>query len=227
MCARAIRNGPSAITGCPVETIEEFARLVGATKRAYFRLGYGFARSRNGPVNMHAASCIPAITGAWLHEGGGAFHNNADIYHWDKSMIEGTRRARQVGPHARPVAHRRDPHRRPRGAQRRPAGHRDADPEHQSGVGLPGSGDGQARLCPRGPVRLRARAVHDRDGADGRRGAAGDHVHGARRRLSGRRPPIHHPRAEADRAARRMPLQPRGDLRAGEARRRASIRAST
>ena len=80
----------SAITGCPVETIEEFARLVGATKRAYFRLGYGFARSRNGPVNMHAASCIPAITGAWLHEGGGAFHNNADIYHWDKSMIEGS-----------------------------------------------------------------------------------------------------------------------------------------
>jgi anaerobic selenocysteine-containing dehydrogenase len=79
----------SAITGCPVETIEEFARLVGATKRAYFRLGYGFSRSRNGPVNMHAASCIPAITGAWLHEGGGAFHNNADIYHWNKSMIEG------------------------------------------------------------------------------------------------------------------------------------------
>jgi anaerobic selenocysteine-containing dehydrogenase len=80
----------SQITGCPVETIEEFARLVGATKRAFFRLGYGFSRSRNGPVNMHAASCIPAVTGAWLHEGGGAFHNNADIYHWNKSMIEGS-----------------------------------------------------------------------------------------------------------------------------------------
>jgi len=76
------------ITGCPAATIEEFARLVGATKRAFFRLGYGFSRSRNGPVNMHAASCIPAVTGAWLHEGGGAFHNNAAIYHWDKSMIE-------------------------------------------------------------------------------------------------------------------------------------------
>lgn len=77
------------ITGCPAETIEEFARLVGATKRAFFRLGYGFARSRNGPVNMHAATCIPAITGAWKYEGGGAFHNNADIYHWNKTMIEG------------------------------------------------------------------------------------------------------------------------------------------
>ncbi|MGE3146331.1 MAG: molybdopterin-dependent oxidoreductase [Pseudorhodoplanes sp.] len=79
----------AAITGCPVETIEEFARLVGATKRAFFRLGYGFSRSRNGAANMHAASCIPAVTGAWRHEGGGAFHNNAAIYHWNKGLIEG------------------------------------------------------------------------------------------------------------------------------------------
>jgi anaerobic selenocysteine-containing dehydrogenase len=80
----------AAITGCEVKTIEEFARLVGATKRAFFRLGYGFSRSRNGAHNMHAATCIPAVTGAWLHEGGGAFWNNRGIYHLDKSMIEGT-----------------------------------------------------------------------------------------------------------------------------------------
>jgi anaerobic selenocysteine-containing dehydrogenase len=79
----------AAITGCDVATIEEFARLIGATKRAYFRLGYGFARSRNGAANMHAASCIATVTGAWQYEGGGAFHNNADIYHWNKTMIEG------------------------------------------------------------------------------------------------------------------------------------------
>ncbi|MGC1465590.1 MAG: molybdopterin-dependent oxidoreductase, partial [Pseudolabrys sp.] len=79
----------SAITGAPIETIEQFAKLVGERKRAYFRLGYGFSRSRNGAVSMHAASCIPSVTGAWQYEGGGAFHNNADIYHWNKSMIEG------------------------------------------------------------------------------------------------------------------------------------------
>jgi anaerobic selenocysteine-containing dehydrogenase len=78
----------SRITGCPVETIEAFARLVGDVPRAYFRLGYGFTRSRNGAINMHAASCIAAVTGAWRHEGGGAFHNNGAIYHWDRSMIE-------------------------------------------------------------------------------------------------------------------------------------------
>ncbi len=79
----------SAITGAPVETIEAFAKLIGDNKRAFFRLGYGFSRSRNGAANMHAASCIPAVTGAWQLEGGGAFHINADIYRLDKTVIEG------------------------------------------------------------------------------------------------------------------------------------------
>jgi len=79
----------SAITGCNVATIEAFAALIGERKRAFFRLGYGFSRSRNGAANMHAASCIPAVTGGWLLEGGGAFHNSSDIYRLDKTMIEG------------------------------------------------------------------------------------------------------------------------------------------
>ncbi len=79
----------SAITGLPVAQIEEFARLVGRNKRSFFRLGYGFSRQRNGAASMHAASCIPAVTGAWLHEGGGAFHSNGAIFHWRKTLIEG------------------------------------------------------------------------------------------------------------------------------------------
>jgi anaerobic selenocysteine-containing dehydrogenase len=77
------------ITGCPVETIEAFAKLVAERKRAYFRLGYGFSRSRNGTANMHAASCIAAVRGSWTLEGGGAFHNNGAVYHWDKTITEG------------------------------------------------------------------------------------------------------------------------------------------
>ena len=65
--------------------------IVGAeTRRTYFRLGYGFSRSRNGAVNMHAAQCIAAVTGAWQHEGGGAFHTNNAIFGLDKTMIEGS-----------------------------------------------------------------------------------------------------------------------------------------
>jgi anaerobic selenocysteine-containing dehydrogenase len=78
----------SAICGVPVEEIEAFARTVGRTKRAFFRLGYGFTRSRNGAAQMHAALCIPAVTGAWQHEGGGAFFNNYAIWKFDESIIE-------------------------------------------------------------------------------------------------------------------------------------------
>ena len=83
----------SAISGVPVAEIEAFARLVGTTRRTYFRLGYGFSRQRNGAVNMHAASCIAAVTGAWQYEGGGAFHSNSDIFKLDKSKLEGSRLA--------------------------------------------------------------------------------------------------------------------------------------
>ena len=80
----------SEISGVPVATIEEFATLVGQHPRTFFRLGYGFSRQRNGASNMHAAACIPAVTGAWLHEGGGAFHNNGAIFHWNRNLIEGS-----------------------------------------------------------------------------------------------------------------------------------------
>lgn len=77
------------ITGLTVTDIENFAKLVGETKRTYFRLGFGFTRSRNGPVNMHAALSIATVSGAWQYEGGGAFKNNDGIYPWDKTLIEG------------------------------------------------------------------------------------------------------------------------------------------
>ncbi|HEY0852676.1 MAG TPA: molybdopterin oxidoreductase family protein [Bradyrhizobium sp.] len=79
----------SAISAVPVEEIVSFARLVGQTKRSFFRLGYGFTRSRNGAAQMHAALCIPAVTGAWQYEGGGAFFNNAAIWKFNESVIEG------------------------------------------------------------------------------------------------------------------------------------------
>ncbi|NND90834.1 MAG: molybdopterin-dependent oxidoreductase [Granulosicoccus sp.] len=79
----------SQITGLPVEQIVEFARLYGRTKKAFLRIGYGFTRSRNGAVNMHAVSCLPAVSGAWQYEGGGALYGNAAIYELDRTQIQG------------------------------------------------------------------------------------------------------------------------------------------
>jgi len=80
----------SAITGLPVSEIEAFAHLVGTTRRTFFRLGYGFARQRNGAVNMHAALSIAAVTGCWQYEGGGAFHSNSGVLNLDSSLVKGT-----------------------------------------------------------------------------------------------------------------------------------------
>ncbi|MCB1380587.1 MAG: molybdopterin-dependent oxidoreductase, partial [Alphaproteobacteria bacterium] len=77
------------ICDIPASEIEAFARLIGQTRRSFFRLGYGFTRSRNGAVNMHAVSCIPTVTGAWQYRGGGALHSNSGMYRWNKTMIEG------------------------------------------------------------------------------------------------------------------------------------------
>ena len=77
------------ITGVSAEEIEAFAKMYGETKRSFLRLGYGFTRSRNGAVGMHAASCLAAVTGAWQYEGGGALHSNGDLYKLDKTLVEG------------------------------------------------------------------------------------------------------------------------------------------
>src|ERR1700739_4754543 len=79
----------SAICGVPVPGIEAFPRPAGGTRRSFFRLGYGSTRSRNGAAQMHAALCIPAVTGAWQYEGGGAFFNNGAIWGFKKTLIEG------------------------------------------------------------------------------------------------------------------------------------------
>ncbi|HEY7576011.1 MAG TPA: molybdopterin oxidoreductase family protein [Acetobacteraceae bacterium] len=79
----------AAITGLDVTQIEDFARLYCATQRAYIRIGYGFARSRNGAASMHAVTCLPTVTGKWPHEGAGALWSYRSIYNWDKTLIEG------------------------------------------------------------------------------------------------------------------------------------------
>ncbi|MCB1382977.1 MAG: molybdopterin oxidoreductase family protein [Notoacmeibacter sp.] len=79
------------ITGLTVDEIEAAAALIGRTKRTFLRLGYGFTRTRNGAVAMHAAASVATVLGLWQHEGGGAFHSNSDIFRLDTGDIKGTR----------------------------------------------------------------------------------------------------------------------------------------
>jgi anaerobic selenocysteine-containing dehydrogenase len=94
-------RGPAwaeAITGISAAEIIAFARLYGRTKRSYLRLGFGFTRSRNGAAQLFAASCLPAVTGAWQYPGGGALYSQSGLAHGlDRTLIEGRdRRDRSI-----------------------------------------------------------------------------------------------------------------------------------
>jgi len=77
------------ITGLSEGEILAFARLYGRTRRSYIRVGYGFSRSRNGAAQLFAVSCLPAVTGAWAYEGGGALYSNLGLAPIDPTLIEG------------------------------------------------------------------------------------------------------------------------------------------
>ena len=79
----------AAITGLPVAEIVDFARLYGRTERSFLRVGFGFTRSRNGSAAMHTVTCLPAMTGAWKHPGGGAFFLNLDNWRLDLTLAHG------------------------------------------------------------------------------------------------------------------------------------------
>ena len=84
------------ITGIGAADIRDFARLYGRTAKSFLRLGVGFTRSRNGASNMHAVSCLPAITGAWRHKGGGAFFASFDIWGLDTTLAHASDCAENV-----------------------------------------------------------------------------------------------------------------------------------
>ncbi len=78
-----------AISGVPAEQIERLAQEYGRTERAFIRLGYGFSRSRNGPAQVHAVTCLPSVTGKWKYKGGGVFWSSRQSFNWDKTLIDG------------------------------------------------------------------------------------------------------------------------------------------
>ena len=80
----------AAITGLAADEIVGLrAALRPAPSAASCGVGFGFTRSRNGSAGMHAVTCLPAITGAWQHRGGGAFFLNLDNWKLDTTLAHG------------------------------------------------------------------------------------------------------------------------------------------
>jgi anaerobic selenocysteine-containing dehydrogenase len=79
------------ITGIPAEEIYELARLYGRSDRPFIRVGFGMSRHRNGAVNVHAVSCLPALVGAWPKPGAGALLETSSAFEIDDESVRGQR----------------------------------------------------------------------------------------------------------------------------------------
>ena len=60
------------ITGLDADLIRQFAREYATTQPAAIRLGVALERNYGGGQAIRAVTCLPALTGAWRHVGGGA-----------------------------------------------------------------------------------------------------------------------------------------------------------
>jgi anaerobic selenocysteine-containing dehydrogenase len=57
--------------GLPVEDIERFAREYATTQPSLLRPLIGIEHHRNGAMQFRTLACLPVLTGAWRHRGGG------------------------------------------------------------------------------------------------------------------------------------------------------------
>jgi anaerobic selenocysteine-containing dehydrogenase len=77
----------AAITSIPVEDIEQLARLYGTTAPTLIRVNYGLQRHGGGGMAVRTIVCLPALTGAWRHWGGGALLSTSGAYDWNVSGL--------------------------------------------------------------------------------------------------------------------------------------------
>lgn len=66
----------SGITGIPAEDIISLAREYGTTSPSFIRIGNGLQHHDNGGMAIRTIVCLPALTGQWGIQGGGALKGN-------------------------------------------------------------------------------------------------------------------------------------------------------
>lgn len=74
LAARAAARSPEwaeGITGIPAADIRRLAREYARTQPAAMRIGVALERHAGGGQTIRAVCCLPALTGAWRHVGGG------------------------------------------------------------------------------------------------------------------------------------------------------------
>ncbi|MTH54802.1 molybdopterin-dependent oxidoreductase [Bacillus mangrovi] len=77
----------SAITGVPREDLYQLARMYGEISPSFIRIGNGLQHHDNGGMAVRTIACLPALTGQWLHKGGGALKGNSGFLQHDEAAL--------------------------------------------------------------------------------------------------------------------------------------------
>jgi len=76
------------IVGLPASTIVDFARRYGASPRSFMRVGIGVSRHENGGMTCRTLACLPALTGAYADDHGGALLSSTGGFGFDPRVLE-------------------------------------------------------------------------------------------------------------------------------------------
>lgn len=85
------QNAPSrvaSITGLSVADIERLGKLYATSHPSFLRFNYGLQRHQGGGMAARTVCCLPGITGAWRHPGGGALLSTSKMYAWNRAALQ-------------------------------------------------------------------------------------------------------------------------------------------
>ena len=90
------------MVGLPATEIERFARAYATTQPSLLRPLIGIEHHRNGGMQFRTIACLPVLTGAWRHRGGGLARSTHALHFaaLDMKHVERPRGARARRPHA-------------------------------------------------------------------------------------------------------------------------------
>jgi len=77
------------IAGVAAADLEALAACYAGTQRSFIYIGPGCQRHSNGGMTVRTLACLPALTGAWAHRGGGAYFPTSTIFPVHPDALEG------------------------------------------------------------------------------------------------------------------------------------------
>lgn len=88
-CAQWPAVRAAAVCGISHEAIEQLAQRICEQPPLFIKVGYGMTRNEGGGNAMRAVTLLPALVGAWRHQGGGASLSTSGDFRLNKSRYAG------------------------------------------------------------------------------------------------------------------------------------------